>query len=274
MIDDDYYVLVYRFLISHFLCVAPSDTIPLLSPYSCFETVAYKTVTFGPLKATNTAPKLLLVGSEYRNRSSRREATRMTVKSEALNPPPSAPPHSSNVEAEVVVPGQAFGGAGNSDAIPFVTAIPIDDSTPPSYNPSYGVTVQHNAYVTAAPPGGSAPPTAVVGATSFSAGNAVAASPGAVAMGGGPATTPAAMVVIPPPGLPPGGRWVRVQGAGGNTFTICCIVSVFTCIFTLLPCGLWAYLCPCDERRAYLVNGKLFDEDGGMIGSAHSRRYR
>mmetsp|Transcript_21444 Transcript_21444/g.40037 ORF Transcript_21444/g.40037 Transcript_21444/m.40037 type:complete len:183 (+) Transcript_21444:117-665(+) len=78
----------------------------------------------------------------------------------------------------------------------------------------------------------------------------------------------------PPPGLPPGGRWVKLRHVGPNTWITCGILSAVFCVLFCFPCGIWAFCCPCDERRAYLINGRLFDEDGGMIGSAHSRVYR
>jgi hypothetical protein len=77
-----------------------------------------------------------------------------------------------------------------------------------------------------------------------------------------------------PPGVPPGGRWVKMRHIGNSTWITFGIVSAVTCLFMCFPCGVWAFLCPCDERDAYLVNAKLFDEHGDMIGSAKTRNYR
>ena len=201
----------------------------------------------------------------------------MTIKDENANRlhGSSAPP-ASNVEEEFVVSGEAFAATGDANGIPFATAVPIDDNVPPSYNPQYSGTVPHSSYATTAT--GSGPPPGAMGITSSSQSQypPFATDNGAAAPGGPPggSGTSATAAAVPPPGVPPGGRWVLLQGPGANTWTVCTILSVIFCVFTCLPCGLWAFLCPCDERRAYLVNGKLFDEDGGMIGSAHSRRYR
>jgi hypothetical protein len=197
----------------------------------------------------------------------------MTIKTDEANCQPTTSP-SSNVEEEIVVAGQAV---DDPDAIPFATAIPVDDKVyPPSYNPSYSGTVPDNSYVTTAagssqPP--SAPGAAIVSGSQYPPHitHHAAASPGVATSAAAPVATASA---DPPPGVAPGGRWVLVHGLGPNTWTVCAIVSAVFCVFTCLPCGLWAFLCPCDERRAYLLNGKLFDEDGGMVGSAHSRRYR
>lgn len=191
----------------------------------------------------------------------------MTIKTNEANDRPSPP------EASIVVSGH------DAVAIPFATATPVDDNAlPPSYNPSYSGTVPSNGYVTTTTDSAQ-PPAQTTGATlsgsqySPHVSHQATASPGEVRV-------PQISVVAtgasapPPPGLPPGGRWVLVKRIGPTTWAFCIGFSVLFCWFFLLPCGLWAFLCPCDERRAYLVNGKLFDEHGGMIGSAHSRRYR
>eukprot|EP00525_Craspedostauros_australis_P000852 CAMPEP_0198113972 /NCGR_PEP_ID=MMETSP1442-20131203/5499_1 /TAXON_ID= /ORGANISM="Craspedostauros australis, Strain CCMP3328" /LENGTH=276 /DNA_ID=CAMNT_0043771183 /DNA_START=103 /DNA_END=933 /DNA_ORIENTATION=- len=74
--------------------------------------------------------------------------------------------------------------------------------------------------------------------------------------------------------LPPGGRWVEIKHVGPATWTICTAVSVFTCIFMLLPCGVWAFLCPCDSQTAYLANGTLYDRQGNVLGNAGRFRLR
>lgn len=200
----------------------------------------------------------------------------MTIKNEtAKGVPASTAPPSPNDEEEIVVSGHAIEATGDSARIPFATAVPIGNDVPPSYNPAYsGTTVQQPTSGYATTGTGDAPPSAPAANTYSSQSQypTLAAAPGDVATGGSVAVTTA--ITAPPPGLPPGGQWVSLQGAGCNTWTVCTIVSVISCLFICLPCGLWAFLCPCDDRRAYLVNGKLFDESGGMIGSSHSRRYR
>jgi hypothetical protein len=184
----------------------------------------------------------------------------MTIKTSDANIQPSAPPES-DIEEGIVVYGQAVNDA---DAIPFATAIPLDENVDPSaYSPSYGGT-QSSAPLGEATLSGSPHPTQANHLT-----NAPPAVPeiSTVAV----ATPPSRP---PPPGVAVGGRWVLVHGVGPNTWSFCAIFSAISCICLCLPCGLWALLCPCDQHPAYLLNGKLFDEDGGMIGSAKSRRYR
>lgn len=66
----------------------------------------------------------------------------------------------------------------------------------------------------------------------------------------------------PPPGLPEGGVWTRKNYAGNQT-TIACVVSCFLIgIFAPL-----VFLCPCDEREVYVVDGKMYAADGSFIGA-------
>lgn len=98
-----------------------------------------------------------------------------------------------------------------------------------------------------------------------------------------PATDNAAMVTTPPPvqqanpmgqgtPLPTGARWITIKHAGGVTWTLCTLVSVLTCCMVLCPCGLWAFACPCDEIRAYEVNGQVYDQHGRPLG--HISKFR
>lgn len=74
--------------------------------------------------------------------------------------------------------------------------------------------------------------------------------------------------------IPEGARWITVSFIGGTTWSICAIVSTITCCMTACPCGVWAFLCPCDEIRAYEVNGQVFDEFGRPLGSIYDLRVR
>jgi len=89
----------------------------------------------------------------------------------------------------------------------------------------------------------------------------------------GPTVVPTATTQACPPNTPPGGSWVAIRRVGPATWSMCFGISVVTCCCVLLPCGLWAFLCPCDQERAYLVNGKVFDEDGRMIGNARNMQF-
>jgi hypothetical protein len=66
--------------------------------------------------------------------------------------------------------------------------------------------------------------------------------------------------------IPEGARWITVKHPGGVTWTLCAIISTVTCCIVFCPCGLWALLCPCDQIRAYEVNGQVYDEHGRPLG--------
>jgi hypothetical protein len=72
--------------------------------------------------------------------------------------------------------------------------------------------------------------------------------------------------------MPVDARWVRVKRCGPATWTICGLVSVFTCILCCMPCGFWALLFPCDYERAYEHQGKIYDEHGQYLGNARNMR--
>lgn len=66
--------------------------------------------------------------------------------------------------------------------------------------------------------------------------------------------------------IPEGARWIKIKHSGGKTWSLCVVVSVLTCLLVLLPCGVFAFLCPCDEILAYEVNGEVYDEQGRHLG--------
>jgi hypothetical protein len=136
--------------------------------------------------------------------------------------------------------------------IPFATAIPIEPSAPPE------------KFVTSAASG-----TSTFAAPVITSGTAPPTSSVQVVMA--PATTTPGNHL--PPNAPAGGRWVGVQRIGPQTWTICAVVSVVSCFFFCLPCGVWAFCCPCDRERCYEVNGTIYDQDGRCLGSI-SRNYR
>ena len=82
-----------------------------------------------------------------------------------------------------------------------------------------------------------------------------------------PGNTPAP----PPTGqgkpIPVGARWITIKHIGGVTWTICGVVSTIFCCLMCCPCGVWAFLCPCDEIRGYVLDGQVFDEHGRPLGS-------
>eukprot|EP00429_Kryptoperidinium_foliaceum_P114956 CAMPEP_0176311266 /NCGR_PEP_ID=MMETSP0121_2-20121125/66050_1 /TAXON_ID=160619 /ORGANISM="Kryptoperidinium foliaceum, Strain CCMP 1326" /LENGTH=178 /DNA_ID=CAMNT_0017653283 /DNA_START=8 /DNA_END=544 /DNA_ORIENTATION=- len=85
-----------------------------------------------------------------------------------------------------------------------------------------------------------------------------------------PAGTPPTVVTQQVTGqgtpIPEGARWITVKHVGGVTWSLCALISTLTCFIVLLPCGLWALLCPCDQIRAYEVNGQVYDEHGRPLG--------
>ena len=71
--------------------------------------------------------------------------------------------------------------------------------------------------------------------------------------------------------LPTGARLITIKRIGCVTWSLCAVISVVT--FGLgTPLGLWAFVCPCDERQAYEVNGEVYDEDGQPLG--HISKFR
>jgi len=72
--------------------------------------------------------------------------------------------------------------------------------------------------------------------------------------------------------IPQNARWVRVKHNGGITWSICAIVSTFTCCIMLLPCGVFAFLCPCDSIPGYEVDGQVYDERGRPLGHVSKLR--
>ena len=73
----------------------------------------------------------------------------------------------------------------------------------------------------------------------------------------------------PPPGAPHGGRWIVIKHVGSDTWMICAIVSLVFCWIMFFPCGVWALLCPCDQKIAYeSPQGHIYDESGLRIHGA------
>lgn len=64
-----------------------------------------------------------------------------------------------------------------------------------------------------------------------------------------------------PPGCPAGGHWTTQKYHGGGSLG-CAVVS----ILFFWPALLCLACVPCDERRAYSVNGRLYDVEGRYLG--------
>jgi len=79
----------------------------------------------------------------------------------------------------------------------------------------------------------------------------------------GQAAVPRKGASAAPFGCPEGGAWTTQKYHGGGSVA-CAVVSVLF-FWPALLCLLCA---PCDERRAYSVNGRLYDVEGRYLGPA------
>ena len=62
---------------------------------------------------------------------------------------------------------------------------------------------------------------------------------------------------------------VYVKRIGPQTWALCWSISMVTCLFTCFPCGIFAFLCPCDEVPVYVRDGKVYDNNSGAcVGNA------
>jgi len=68
----------------------------------------------------------------------------------------------------------------------------------------------------------------------------------------------------PPPGIPDGGTWGNIIFVGKATFVMCAL----GCVLFAIP-GIFVLFCPQDKKEAYLVDNKVYDPDGKLLGSAH-----
>jgi len=78
----------------------------------------------------------------------------------------------------------------------------------------------------------------------------------------------------PPPGVANGGTWGSVKHAGGMTWACCVGISILSCLVTMFPCGVFVFCCPCDEKDAYVVNGKVYNHNGDYLGHVSKMEFR
>lgn len=76
-----------------------------------------------------------------------------------------------------------------------------------------------------------------------------------------PAPAPAAKSSNPPPGVSDGGIWGKHKYIGAMT----CVGCLFV--------GCLIFCCPCDEKDAYKVDGKIYDAGGELLGPAGSTSF-
>ena len=165
----------------------------------------------------------------------------MTIKSEPKSGGAIAKLEEQEEEEEINVAIQA------TPDVPFATATPASSVAVPAVS-----------FATTSPvPSAAASATVVTASTTG----------GAATSGKTPSSAVPGQAQVPP-NAPPGGEWVRRKVIGPATWTTCTIISVVSCLFCLLPCGLWALLCPCDQKLVYAHHGKAYDEHGRVVGSA------
>jgi hypothetical protein len=83
-------------------------------------------------------------------------------------------------------------------------------------------------------------------------------------------TSSSASRFLPPSSRHPGRRPL---GNGQRDWTrdmdhLCCCFLCVLFFFTLLPCGLFALLCPCDRGDVYAASGRVYDIRGKYMGPA------
>mmetsp|Transcript_241 Transcript_241/g.301 ORF Transcript_241/g.301 Transcript_241/m.301 type:complete len:197 (+) Transcript_241:76-666(+) len=71
---------------------------------------------------------------------------------------------------------------------------------------------------------------------------------------------------FPPPGAPDGGTWGKRKEAAEQTWLVCALLCFAFGPFAAF--GLPAFCCPCDEKDAYMVNGKIYNTTGHYVGDA------
>jgi len=75
----------------------------------------------------------------------------------------------------------------------------------------------------------------------------------------------------PPQGCQDGGRWAQIRYSGNNTAILCVVLACCCGVFSL--CGLCAFLCPQDVKNVYVVNAKVYDQQGKCLGQASKFRF-
>lgn len=53
---------------------------------------------------------------------------------------------------------------------------------------------------------------------------------------------------------------------------MCTLLSLAGICSVLVPIGVFACCCPCDDKDAYVVNEKVYDHNGKYLG--HSKKFR
>jgi hypothetical protein len=67
----------------------------------------------------------------------------------------------------------------------------------------------------------------------------------------------------------PGAEWGTARFVGPLTYSTCTILSIGGIFLILFPIGIFAFLCPCDKKNVYRVDGKYYDEHDNYLGDGN-----
>jgi hypothetical protein len=61
-------------------------------------------------------------------------------------------------------------------------------------------------------------------------------------------------------------EWGTAKFVGPLTWCVCTVWSICGIVLVLVPFGLVAFFCPCDDKKVYRVDGKYYDENDNYLG--------
>jgi hypothetical protein len=64
-------------------------------------------------------------------------------------------------------------------------------------------------------------------------------------------------------------EWGTARFVGPLTYSTCTILSIGGIFLILFPIGIFAFLCPCDKKNVYRVDGKYYDEHDNYLGDGN-----
>jgi hypothetical protein len=64
-------------------------------------------------------------------------------------------------------------------------------------------------------------------------------------------------------------QWGTAMFVGPLTYSACTILSIGGIFLILFPIGIFAFLCPCDKKNVYRVDGKYYDEHDNYLGDGN-----
>jgi hypothetical protein len=60
--------------------------------------------------------------------------------------------------------------------------------------------------------------------------------------------------------------WGTAKFVGPVTWSMCTVMSIAGIFLVLFPIGLFAFLCPCDQKNVYRVDDKYYDQNDNYLG--------